>query len=526
MLLSSLMLLIFDFTKTKNIRAGLKYLIHMHISVVFLTIGFIWIHLETGSFNLSALANVSSQNHSLWIVVLFAVGFAIKAGFLPFHTWLPDADSTAPSHISGVMSGVIVKLGIFGILRIISSLHSNLFLIGEIILSISVLSALYGIINAAVKYDFNRSLAYCTMENIGIIGMGIGLGVMGLGINQPLLILLGFSGALLHVLNHSLFKSLLFFGTGSIFQQTGTRNIEKLGGLIKTMPKTALFFLIGALAIGGLPPFNGFVSEFLIYTGLFKGLYAIKGISNVILLVLSIVGLVMVGGISIITFTRLFGVIFLGKPRSVLKNDAVETTFIMHLPQYLIVVAILSIAIFPQFYLAKSAYIISSTFNSGIPIDVTQLAATYTTLSNVGVVSFYFILLLIGVFAFRTLMVKKRTQTHNDTWGCAYGTPILKAQYSGRSYARNFSNLFSSILITKKSFVEITKGKLYPGYHKFSSYYFDFFELYLVNPVVKQISVFVNYFQFIQNGRIQSYLIYSLIFILIVFIGTALGLIT
>jgi formate hydrogenlyase subunit 3/multisubunit Na+/H+ antiporter MnhD subunit len=453
------------------------------------------------------------------------VGFAIKGGFLPFHTWLPVADSTGPSHVAGVMSGVIVKLGIFGILRIVSYMPFDLFIIGEIILSLSVLTALYGIINAAVKYDFNRSLAYCTMENIGIIGMGIGLGVMGMGSNQPLLILLGFSGALLHVLNHSLFKSLLFFSTGSVYQQTRTRSIEKLGGLIKSMPVTAVFFLIGAMAIGGLPPFNGFVSEFLIYSGLFKSLFAIKGISNVILIVLSIAGLVLVGGISIVTFTKLFGVIFLGKARHTFKQTPKETGFIMHLPQYLIAGVILTVALFPRFYLQQSVKIIDTTINSGISIEAGRLSSTYTSLEHVGRISLFFIGFVLGLFALRTFFLKKRPKSVQETWACAYSSPVLKAQYSGRSYTRNFGILFGSLIKERRSFNEIPKGKIYPHSRKFSTSYFDFFELYLVTPILKRISWVINYFQFIQNGRIQSYLIYSLVFIVIVFIGTAIGLI-
>jgi formate hydrogenlyase subunit 3/multisubunit Na+/H+ antiporter MnhD subunit len=189
------------------------------------------------------------------------------------------------------MSGVIVKLGIYGILRVIGFLNFNQVEFGEIILGLSIITAIYGIANAAMKYDFKRMLAFCTIENIGIIGVGIGLGLIGLGKQNELLALLGFSGALLHSLNHSLFKSLLFFSAGSVYQQTHTRNIEQLGGLIKKMPFTAVFFLIGALAIGGLPPFNGFISEFLIYAGLFNGLESIQGTSLVILLVIAIAGL-------------------------------------------------------------------------------------------------------------------------------------------------------------------------------------------------------------------------------------------
>jgi formate hydrogenlyase subunit 3/multisubunit Na+/H+ antiporter MnhD subunit len=526
MSLSSLMLVIFEYQSKKVLKAGINYLIQMHLSVILLTVGFLWIFSETGSFNLSSLAGITSDNRSLWIFILFFIGFAIKAGFLPFHTWLPHAHPAAPSHVSGVMSGVIVKLGIFGILRIVSFLTHDWLIIGEILLSLSVVTALYGIIHAAVKYDFKRSLAFCTIENIGIIGIGIGLGLIGIGTQKDILILLGFSGALLHTLNHSLFKSLLFFSAGSIYQQTHTRNIEKLGGLIRSMPHTAIFFLIGALAIGGLPPFNGFISEYLIYSGLFKGLISVKGISQVILIVLSIAGLVLVGGISILAFTRMFGVIFLGSPRSELKHKPAEAGFIMRLPQYLIVFVMFTIAVFPQFYLRYAANITQSLFPADIFFNLTALTGTSHSLTYIGRVTLVFVLLLITIYAVRSGIVKRRKRHYTETWGCGYVTPVVKAQYTGRSYARSFGMLFSFILRQHKTSVKLPKEKLYPENHRFTTYYFDIVETYLVVPLTRRITFLLNYFQFIQNGRIQSYVVYGLFFILLVFAGTVIGLIT
>ena len=271
MSLTSMMLILFDHENPKTFKAALNYFVQMHIGVTLLTIGFIWVHHQTGSFSFDALHTYFLSNKNLRLFLLFFVGFGIKAGFIPFHSWLPHAHPAAPAHVSGIMSGVIVKLGIYGILRMITYLKSDFLLLGEIVLTLSVLSGLYGILNAAVHRDFKRMLAYCTIENIGIIGIGIGIGLMGIANKDPLMYYLGFGGALLHVLNHSLFKSLLFYSAGSIYQQSHTQNMENLGGLIKSMPKTAVIFLIGALAIGGLPPFNGFVSEFLIYNGLIQG---------------------------------------------------------------------------------------------------------------------------------------------------------------------------------------------------------------------------------------------------------------
>ena len=288
MSLSSLMLVIFDFQNKSTLKAGINYMVQMHLSVALLSLGFIWLYVRTGSFNFEALGHLPMDDSSIWVFIILFAGFAIKAGFIPFHTWLPHAHPAAPSHISGVMSGVIVKLGIYGIFRIVMHLQHDWLLFGEIILILSMLTSIYGIANSAMKSDFKQMLAYCTIENIGIIGIGIGIGLMGIGNNNNSMAILGFGGALLHTLNHSLFKSLLFFGAGSIYQQCHTRNIEHLGGLIKKMPLTAIMFLIGSMAIGGVPPFNGFVSEFIIYNGLFKGLLGVQGITQSILIILAI----------------------------------------------------------------------------------------------------------------------------------------------------------------------------------------------------------------------------------------------
>ena len=170
------------------------------------------------------------------------------------HTWLPHAHPAAPSHISGVMSGVIVKMGIYGIFRMITYLKADFLVLGNIILTLSILTGFFGIMNAAVHRDFKKMLAYCTIENIGIIGVGTGIGLIGIEKGQSMLIFFGFGGALLHVLNHSLFKSLLFYSAGSVYSQTHTRDMDKLGGLIRKMPQTAFLFLIGSIAIGGIPP--------------------------------------------------------------------------------------------------------------------------------------------------------------------------------------------------------------------------------------------------------------------------------
>ncbi len=521
MSLSSLMLVIFEFQNKQTLKAGINYMVQMHLSVVLLILGFILLYINTGSFNFEALAQLPSGKSSVWIFVLLFSGFAIKAGFIPFHTWLPHAHPAAPSHVSGVMSGVIVKLGIYGIFRIIMYLRHDWVLFGEVILILSIITAIYGIANAAVKYDFKMMLAYCTIENIGIIGIGLGVGLMGIGNGDKTMTILGFSGALLHTLNHSLFKSLLFFGAGSVYQQTHTRNIERLGGLIKKMPITAVFFLIGSMAIGGVPPFNGFVSEFIIYNGLFTGLLNFQGISQSILLILTITGLVMVGGMSLITFTKTFGVIFLGNPRENLPHEPKEASFIMLLPQYFIVAAMLSVALMPQFFFSYANKVVLSSFAMELPNSIVALPPVADNIANIGLVTFIFLILMITVFGIRWLIVHKRPAVAYETWGCGYVAPVRKAQYTGRSFTKSFGQLFTFLVKEKKNIDKIPKEQIFPDQIKFSTSYIDMLEKYLVTPLAKRLTFTLNYFQFIQNGQIQSYVLYGLFFIILIFLGTA-----
>ncbi|MGV8096159.1 MAG: proton-conducting transporter membrane subunit [Mangrovibacterium sp.] len=323
MALSSFIVVIFEHYKKETLKAGINFLIQSHICILFLTMAFLWVKIKTGSFDFTAITKFTATQPMLsgiGLFVFFFFGFAIKAGFVPFHTWLPLAHPAAPSHISGIMSGVIIKIGIYGMLRVLMLIRTDMVTIGYFVLFFAVITGVYGVMLAIVQHNLKKLLAYHSIENIGIIGIGIGLGCLGLGYDSHMLAVAGFGGALLHTLNHSLFKSLLFFGAGNVYLTRHTLNIEALGGLIKRIPHTAYLFLIGSLAICGLPPFNGFVSEFFIYSGLFKGLS-----SDLFLFILtmlfSILALVLIGGLALICFTKAFGIVFLGSPRENYKEQ-------------------------------------------------------------------------------------------------------------------------------------------------------------------------------------------------------------
>ena len=524
MSLSSVLLVIFDNNNPKIIKAGISYLVQMHISIVFLTIGFIWLYFQTGSFSFDAFTVYFGSNSNIGLFLVLFIGFGLKAGFIPLHSGLLQGDPAAPSHIAGIMSGVLVKLGIYGIFRVASYLRSDYLLLGEIILTVSVATGLFGILNAAVHRNLKKMLAYCTIENIGTIGIGIGIGFIGLGNNTPVLYYLGFGGALMHVLNHSLFKSLLFFSSGSVAQQTQTSDMEKLGGLIKKMPRTGLVFLIAAIVICGLPPFNGFISEFLIYSGLIEGV-KIHDTNEMILFSVSLAGLSVIGGLSILTFTKSFGTVFLGNARKQLPVEPHEVSLQILVPQYAIIALMISVAIFPAFYLQVIGNVIMSLTKGVIIPQPAGFTNYLSILQNISNYSMLFIC-IVGIFwGIRYKLLSTRSKVIQPTWGCAYAAPTSKIQYTGKSFSKTLSKMFNFIVIERKQYTELKAGEIFPEERKHASHYHDFFEFRFIHVITNQLIYAANYFKFIQNGRIQSYVLYGIVFILTIFILTAFNII-
>ncbi len=257
-------------------KAAWLYIAASHLATLCVFGVFAILYSITGSFGYAVLPD-SASAAARWLAVLALLGFGTKAGFMPLHVWLPDAHAKAPSHVSAIMSGVLIKMGIYGLVRVVTFFPDVPLWWGMLLLALGTISAVLGVAFAVGQHDIKRLLAYHSIENIGIIVMGIAMALIGRAAERPEWIVLGICGGLLHVWNHALFKSLLFLGAGSVIHSVGTREIDQMGGLGHRMPATATFFLIGAVAICGLPPLNGFVSELLVYLGLFGTLLADKG---------------------------------------------------------------------------------------------------------------------------------------------------------------------------------------------------------------------------------------------------------
>lgn len=515
MTISSFLLIIFEYNKMEVIKAGINFLIQSHIGIVFLMVGFIWVRWYTNSYDFNAITQyTSSVSPAISFILFFCffIGFSFKAGFVPFHTWLPYAHPAAPSHVSGMMSGVIIKLGIFGIMKMLLLIKGNYLIVGYVILAISVISGVYGVMLAIVQHNVKKLLAYHSIENIGIIGIGIGLGCIGLGINNSYLVFAGFAGALLHTLNHSLFKSLLFYSAGTVYQATHTMDIEHLGGLIKKMPQTATLFLIAALAISGLPPFNGFISEFLIYSGMFDGIYS-SPLSTTLMIIVSVFGLVIIGGLAMLCFTKAFGIIFLGTERRPYTHSVKEADFFKLFPKYLVIILIIAIGLIPQLFVSVLSKPVS-LFKDEVIINF-QRDETVSILQSISISVWVFILLTFFVFLIRKKFSSKVVSV-SSTWGCGYVAPSSKMQYTANSFVRSYRKLAKPLLMMNKKENEL-KG-IFPNQIHYHTHPYDKMEVIFIDVPIRYLKGFIRWFQFLQSGNLQFYILYGIIFIILLII--------
>lgn len=520
MSIASFFLVIFESDKKENLKAGINYLVQMHVGFAFLLVGFLTVYLKTGQLNFHALADYFASFPNWPIFLIFFVGFGIKAGFIPFHSWLPQAHPAAPSHVSAIMSGVMIKMGIYGILRILFYLQSDFFVIGLFIFIISFSTGLWGAIMAVVSQDYKRMLAYSSIDNIGLIGLGIGLGILGVALQNPLLSTLGFLGGFAHILNHALFKSLLFYSSGGIYQQTHTQGMDFLGGLIKKMPLTAFFYLLGALALCGLPPLNGFISEFVLYIGLFKSL----GQADLMITVISLLGilcLILIGGLAAFCFVRAFSVIFLGAARSHQTELAQEVDPSMVVSQLITVVMIAGISLFPVALLSVASQAASGfTF-----VDQSIVRKLFPIFNQLSMFASFFISLCVVFFFLRYCRFKKVNTTWQPTWGCGYRRVTSQHQYNATTFSDNFVQLAAPFVKIKKEYQPIGEEEIFSHSRKLEISYRDSIEERLLKRPLNMIRDLIWKTAVIQTGKIQHYLFYGIVFIFCIILLTLLRII-
>lgn len=521
MSLLSYFLVVFDSEHDKSVKAGLIYIVMTHVGTAFITAAFLILYHHAGSFDLGAFRAVVpalAPQTKGFLFLLFLAGFGTKAGIVPLHVWLPYAHPQAPSPASAVMSGVMIKTAIYGLLRfVVYILGADTRWWGSLVLILAAVSCLTGIIYALMEHDIKRLLAYSSVENIGIILLGVGASMFLTAAGKPVLGILALSAGLYHTLNHAIFKSLLFLGAGNVYKATGLRDMEKLGGLITRMPWTAATFLVGAMAISALPPFNGFVSEWLTFQSLFFGALSGPG-STKIFMSLCAAALALTGGLAAGCFVKAFGITFLAMPRGNKAAEAKEVALSMILPAIFLALCALvaGLAAAPileyfktvaSFTLGLDAPGISFTINNSIlapqPGSGTLLSSPLTALLIVAAI-------LAAHFALR-FSCRKRTVTPGLTWGCGYYSLGARTEYTSIAFSKPFRIAFSFLLQPYRKTKKIKDSPYHVKVMTYEVYTTPIIKQYLYASTLRLLLRSARMLRRLQTGRIHIYIAYIFI---------------
>jgi formate hydrogenlyase subunit 3/multisubunit Na+/H+ antiporter MnhD subunit len=442
MALCGFLLVLTEHEEKEAQRAAFVYLASAHAGNLALFAMFVLLGRLAGSFAFSAMAGLPAAGGvAVAVVALALVGFGLKAGLMPLHFWLPGAHAAAPSHVSALMSGVLLKTGIYGLLRVTGFFQGPPASWGTLVLLLGIASAVMGVAFALAQHDVKRLLAYHSVENIGIIAMGLGLALLGRARGDAALVFLGFAAAVLHTVNHATFKSLLFLGAGAVVHGTGTRDLDHLGGLSRAMPRTALLFLVGAAAISGLPPLNGFASEWLVYLASLRTVFDVGGAPHPHFAALAAPALAMVGGLAAACFVKVFGTIFLGHPRSAQAAHAHEPSAPMIFPMVVLAIACAVIGLFPAALLPALARAAARWSGLAPEALAGSAASAGASAVRVSVVAGILIAVGVGVALFRRALLRG-PQPEVETWGCGYAKPTARMQYTGSSLVAGLVGAF------------------------------------------------------------------------------------
>jgi len=490
--------------------AGFTYFVATHTGTLALFGSFaLLMIMAPGALVLPAAASLAGNSWLAASVFLLALlGFGFKAGFIPLHIWLPAAHANAPSNVSALMSGVMIKMGIYGIIRITSFFDAPPVWWGQTVLTLGLISAILGVVLAIAQHDIKRLLAYHSVENIGIILLGLGIALIGRSYHNESMIILGLAGALLHVINHGLFKGLLFLSAGSIIHKTGTRTLLRYGGLWKKMPYTGFFFLGGAVAICGLPPLNGFVSEWMVYMGIFSSIHG-----QMIMTTFAAPGLAMTGGLALLCFAKVFGLSFLGEPRTPLPVTG-DSPKSMLFSMGLLFTGCLWIGLAPATlvpFLQKSV-----EAWSGVP--TTNPLQALVSAGHISVIAFSLLMLVVLLTAIMKLKTSRKPIPRHPTWGCGYMHDIPRVQYTTTSFAQLISDFFGWALQTDVT-LKKPSGIFPVKESSCKTHTPDVLLDHIIEPIfLKFADVSVKIRSFIQNGIVGFYLLYFLLAICLILI--------
>jgi len=521
MSLASYFLVIQENREEKNVRAGSLYFIMTHLGTACILVAFLLLYQKTGTLDFSLMkAHLGAipplEKNVIFILAL--VGFGTKAGIIPFHIWLPSAHPAAPSHVSALMSGVMIKTGIYMLIRLFMDLlPGGPLWWGVVILLLGAASSLLGVLYALTEHDLKRLLAYHSIENIGIILIGLGAALVFSSLRMIPLAILGLTAALFHTLNHATFKSLLFMGAGSVISGTHSRNMEEYGGLIKTMPQTAFFFLIGSLAISALPPFNGFFSEWLTFQSLFVGLMAADASARWVL-VLAAGSLAFTGGLAAMCFVKAFGVTFLARPRSQAVIQSRESGFSLRLGMAVLALLTLLLGLAGGWVTQILSGIVTGLADLGsaesaamaTPLTV-GLRNDFASLSLPLVLAA--LVLAMGLTLGAVFSVSGRRKIRiGPTWDC--GTTLnSRMEITATGFARSIITIFQALLRPTREVRAENQDETSPYYRKNNRIELgveDIYRRYLYQPLQALAFEASEYVKRIQSGNINMYILYIL----------------
>jgi len=490
--------------------AGYLFLIATHVGVFCLWLMFFLMASHTGSMNFDQMM-LSSFPPALAgvLFILGIIGFGVKAGFIPLHIWLPHAHPAAPSHVSAVLSAVMIKVGIYGLMRLIVIIKVFPEWCAILLFLIGMISGVGGVLYALGQHEIKKLLAYHSIENIGIITLGLSIGLWGQIVHNEFVTMIGYAGALLHVFNHAVFKGLLFLSAGSVIRATHTGEIDHMGGLLKKLPWTGHLFLIGSLSICGLPLFNGFVSEWLVFRSLFEGMFHLK-MNAIIFSGLGIIALALMGGLAAACFCKAFGTIFLGNSRLVDDSHVKESSWVLCLPMAILGGICLWVGLFPS-TMVSFALNAASTISS-VEISPLMEGTVLSPLLTLVIVLVILIIVTAALFLFKRMAMKILPVHQAPTWGCGYSDPTSRMQYTASSFAESLLRIFRNVLGFH------VKGADPQGYFpkapEVSSHVVEASEDLIFRPVFGCIKFLSAKLKMIQCGYTQMYLLYIFVFLL------------
>ncbi len=512
MALASFLLVTFEHERLEVRRAGWIYLVATHLGTAALLVFFLLLGGAGGDFRTPISGQGASAVLPGALFLLALVGFGTKAGLAPLHVWLPEAHPVAPSHVSAVMSGVMIETGIYGILRATLLLGPPPWWWGACLLGIGVVSTLVGVLLALAQQDLKRLLAYSSVEHVGIMAMGGGLGLLGVAGGNTLVALLGFSAALLHMLNHSLFKALLFLAAGAVKHATGTLALDRLGGLLRRMRDTGAVMLAGTLGAAALPPLNGFAGELLLFAAALAAAanapLELAGPGTLVLITLGLAG-----ALAAAAGVKAFGAVFLGQPRGPEALAAREVKSPMRVPMHLLAAGCVALGLFPALGLvlvARAAVVLADGAGPGMMVAVD---AALGLARRAGYAALALLVLASLVALLRRLLLRGRSVGAADTWACGYEGAVPRAQYTGSSLVQPAVAFFKPVLTSTRPAVVPPTG-FHPAAASFRADTPDVFRHGFWQPVFRRLAGWLERPRALQHGSTHLYLLYIFVTLL------------